>query len=83
MNKQYSQYREVYDQLSEIVHPNGMGAVVYFTNITPEDTCVIYDDGHTPQRALVSLICAGFLLNFAEIAIAGIEPKLQKLSAEA
>jgi hypothetical protein len=26
-------------------------------------------------------VCAGFLLNFAEIAIAGIEPKLQKLSA--
>ena len=33
MMKRYTEFREAYDYLSEIVHPNGLGAVVYFAKM--------------------------------------------------
>jgi hypothetical protein len=45
MNKRYANFREAYDHLSDIVHPNGMGAVIYFSTIA--DGCVAFKDSGT------------------------------------
>jgi hypothetical protein len=81
MDKRYPNFREAYDHLSDIVHPNGMGAVVYFSTIG--DGYVTFRDcGNMPDRARSSLIIATLLLLHVELALSETEHRLQKLSAD-
>lgn len=75
MNKVYPGYREAYDHLSEIVHPNGLGAVVYFVRLGGGQAS-ISDDAIDPPKAHASLIMAAFLLSYVELAIAQVERRL-------
>jgi hypothetical protein len=81
MKKRYPEYRNAYDHLSDIVHPNGLGAVVYFTKVEPGISRFV-DDAITPDRALGSLICATLLLLFVELAFTQTEERLIKLTAD-
>jgi hypothetical protein len=74
MKKKYAGYREAYDHLSDIVHPNGLGAVVHFVTIDPTTHIATFPDaGKNPNWALTSLITSGFMLAYVEVAIADIE----------
>ncbi len=80
MVKRYPNYRVAYDHLSDIVHPNGLGAVVYFS--TMEDGVARFvDNAVTPERARTSLVCAALLLLFVELAFVQTEERLAELSA--
>lgn len=80
MGKRYPQFRDAYDHLSDIVHPNGLGAVVYFSKI--EDGVVTFPEPcNEPDRPLHSLLLSGVLLAFVEIAITKAENGLRELSA--
>ena len=81
MKKRYPDYRTTYDHLSDIVHPNGLGAVIYFTKVELGITRFV-DDALTPDRSLASLICAALLLLFVEVAFTETEERLAKLSAD-
>jgi hypothetical protein len=81
MNKRYPAYRNAYDHLSDIVHPNGMGAVIYFTKIEPGKS-VFVDDAVTPERAKTSIVCATFLLLFVEVVYTQVEELLAKLATD-
>jgi hypothetical protein len=83
MNKRYPEFRNAYDHLSDIVHPNGLGAVVYFGTFTT-DSRMRFDDGGAPrsaERAHASLIMAVVLLLHVNIAFAQTEERLKTLSA--
>jgi hypothetical protein len=81
MNKRYANFREDYDHQSDIVHPNGLGAFVYFGTLT-SGVADFKDDGNNPDRARTALIAATILLTHAEEAIASTEQRLQKLSSD-
>jgi hypothetical protein len=77
MAKKYASYREAYDHLSDIVHPNGLGAVVYFA--TMKDGLMIFaDDAVTPERAMHSLFLAAIFLAFIEVEMNEVEKQLLK-----
>jgi hypothetical protein len=80
MTKRYNGFREAYDHLSDIVHPNGLGAIVYFAKM-PGDLISFVDDGVTPERAMHSLFAAASLLVFAEVELNAAEKALQKVAA--
>ena len=74
MVKRYPNYRVAYDHLSDIVHPNGLGAVVYF--LTMKDRVARFvDNAVTPERARTSLVCAALLLLFVELAFVQTEER--------
>lgn len=80
MKKKYAGYREAYDHLSDIVHPNGLGAVVHFVSIDPATRVATFPDtGKNPNWALASLIASGFMLAHMDVAISDIEQCLAKL----
>ncbi len=81
MDKSYVNFREAYDHLSDIVHPNGLGAVAYFGTFT-YGLAEFNDSGNNPERARGSLIVATLLLLYVELALALTEQRLQKLSAD-
>jgi hypothetical protein len=79
MVKRYGEFREAYDHLSDIVHPNALGAINYFATIG--DNLVSFVEGSTrPERAIHSLFMAAFLLAFVEVDIAEIERRLRALA---
>jgi len=80
MKKKYTGYREAYDHLSDIVHPNGLGAVVHFVSIDPATHVATFPGaGKNPNWALASLITSGFMLAYMEIGIGDIEQSLANL----
>lgn len=81
MDKSYVNFREAYDHLSDIVHPNGLGAVAYFGTFT-YGLAEFNNSGNNPERARGSLIVATLLLLYVELALALTEQRLQKLSAD-
>jgi hypothetical protein len=81
MAKRHPNYRTTYDHLSDIVHPNGLGAVVYFTRVEPGITRFA-DDAITPNSTRASIISATLLLLFVEVALTQTEERLVKLSAD-
>lgn len=81
MVKRYPDYRDAYDHLSDIVHPNGLGAVVYFASLTPGLASFV-DDAISPGRARTSIICATLLLLFVQLVFIQTEERLTKLSAD-
>jgi hypothetical protein len=80
MDKRYASFRNAYDHLSDIVHPNGLGAVAYFGRLT-DGLAEFKDSGNNPGRARDSLIIATLLLLHVELALALTEQYLQRLSA--
>ena len=80
MTKRYTGFREAYDHLSDIVHPNGLGAIVYFAKM-PGGLISFADDAVTPERTMHSLFMAAFLLAFVEVELAAAEKALQKVAA--
>jgi hypothetical protein len=78
MNKKYEQFRKVYDQLSDFVHPNGLGAVVHFVSID-NGMAKFHDLGKNQYQALSELIASGFMLAYMEIEIGEIERRLTTL----
>jgi hypothetical protein len=81
MDKRYPNFRTAYDHLSDIVHPNGLGAVVYFATFG-DGLARFADAGNDPNRARVSLIAAALIMLHVELALIQTEQRLQKLSAE-
>jgi hypothetical protein len=80
MTKRYTEFRETYDHLSDIVHPNGLGAVVYFAKMT-DGLMSFVDDAVTPERTMHSLFGAAFLLAFVEVELAAAESALKNVGA--
>ena len=84
MKRRYPDYRTAYDHLSDIVHPNGLGAVVYFGAFS-EEGVMRFDDAGTSrsaERARSSLILAILMLLHVELALVQTEERLNKLSAD-
>ena len=84
MNRRYPDYRTAYDHLSDIVHPNGLGAVVYFGTFS-ENGVMPFDDAgvsKSQERARSSLILAVLMLLHVELALIQTEERLKKLSAD-
>jgi hypothetical protein len=77
MKRRYESFQTAYDHLSDIVHPNGLGAVVYFAKIEP-GLARFSDSGNNPARALDSLLIATFLLLYVETALIEIDDQLAK-----
>jgi hypothetical protein len=80
MDKRYTNFREAYDHLSDLVHPNGLGAVVYFSTIK-DGVMSFVNDAVNPERAIHSLFIAALLLGFVEVEITDVETRLSKLNA--
>jgi hypothetical protein len=71
-----------YNFLSEIVHPNGVGAVGFFANMNgPEDVAYFTDSGPDPTADLQWIIVAAYFLTHFEVLMNQIEAQLPKLSA--
>lgn len=79
MDKVYDgTYRNAYDYLSDIVHPNGLGAVVYFSSIEG-DVMTFHARGLSPDRPISSLFLACMLLGTLEMELTEVENGLKKL----
>jgi hypothetical protein len=78
MSKRFTSFREAYDHLSDIVHPNGLGAIVYFAKL-PGGLISFVDTAVEPERAMHSLFMAAFLLAFVEVEMNAAEMALQKV----
>lgn len=73
---------EEYDFLSEIAHPNGVGAVGFFTSMNnPEDVAYFSDSGPDPKADLQWVIIAAYFLTHFEQVMDRIEAELPALSA--
>jgi hypothetical protein len=71
-----------YDFLSEIAHPNGVGAVGFFANMSnPEDVAYFSDSGPDPRADLQWIFVASYFLSHFEKVIDRIEAELPALSA--
>ena len=83
MTKHIKTYRDAYDHLSDIVHPNALGVLVYFTGPEiSEDGLVNFPAVTTScERARTSLAGAALLLAFFEQSLQNIEQRLPQLSA--
>ena len=80
MGKRFPDFVEAYDHLSDVVHPNGLGAIVYFAEIG--DAVVSFGD--KPEKAggaIHSLCVAATLLGFMELEMDEIEKRLQAINA--
>ncbi|MET4203693.1 hypothetical protein [Bradyrhizobium sp. LA6.12] len=80
MNKRNETYRSAYDHLCEIVHPNGLGAVVYFAR--NEDGLMTFQPrGAVPERAMESLVMAAILFLTVFVELDEMEKSLAALTA--
>ena len=80
MMKRYTEFREAYDYLSEIVHPNGLGAVVYFSKMPGTgDRFSFADSAANTDRSIQSLFIAASLLTFVETEMDATETALKKV----
>ena len=68
-----------YERLCDIVHPNGLGAAVYFVSIEDE-VATIFDAGIDPEKAYVSLVLASSMLLVVQQVVARIDILLPALS---
>ncbi|MFK4383104.1 hypothetical protein [Bradyrhizobium sp. USDA 223] len=79
MNKRLETYREAYDHLCEIVHPNGLGAVVYFGKHDGQ-LMTFYPRGSVPERAMESLITAAVLFLTVYVELDKMETSLDAIT---
>jgi hypothetical protein len=73
---------EEYDFLSEIAHPNGVGAVGFFADMRDPNDIAVFDDSGPDVHADLQwiIIAASFLVQFEEV-MDRIEAELPALSA--
>jgi hypothetical protein len=80
MTKRMPAYRSAYDRLCELVHPNGLGAIVYFAKFAEaEAELVFHPDGADKDRSMYSLFMAALLWVILESEINAMETALTKL----
>ena len=73
--------RKAYDHLSDIVHPNALGSLVYFTTLNAEDgTMTFPDETSSQERARDSFAASAVMLLHFHMALQELEPRLKKLS---
>jgi len=70
---------EAYERLCDIVHPNGLGAMVYFVKIE-DDVSTIHDAGIDPEKAYANLVLACALLLYVEQGIQRLDLLLPALT---
>jgi hypothetical protein len=83
LSKNTPSVMEAYERLCDIVHPNGMGASIYFSKIDETDTAQFTDGGNDPDRAYSSFVMSCTRLLYLDRAIDELEPLLLELSASA
>jgi hypothetical protein len=69
-------YRAVYDDLSEVVHPNSNGVFFHFASFGQESVASFDDGAGMADNALGSLITAAYMLACVEPAIHKLEQRL-------
>jgi hypothetical protein len=75
-------YRDDYDHLCELAHPNALGAVVYFQSLDDRTDTLRYSDrGPAPDEDLKWVLIGAYTLELFDQAIARIEANLPALSA--
>ncbi|WP_316204192.1 hypothetical protein [Bradyrhizobium sp. SZCCHNS3051] len=80
MSKRFADFVGAYDHLSDVAHPNGLGAIVYFAEIG-DGVITFGDKPEKAERAIHSLCIAATLLGFMELEMDEIEKRLQGLNA--
>jgi hypothetical protein len=80
MTKQFPTFREAFDFLSDIVHPNGLGAIVYFASLK-DGVMNFHPTGRTPERPMHSLFLAAICLASVEVEVVEMETALMKLGS--
>jgi hypothetical protein len=80
--KEQPRAREAYDHLSDIVHPNALGSVIYFSKLSPNGVMsfpLVAPGGSSARDVFFGAAClAIFFLESLE----QLEPCLQKLAAD-
>jgi hypothetical protein len=71
-------YRAMYDDLSEVVHPNSNGVLFHFAQFEKEPGARFDDGASMADNALGSLITAAYMLACVEPAIYKLEQKLSQ-----
>jgi hypothetical protein len=80
MAKRFPNFVEAYDHLSDVVHPNGLGAIVYFAEIG--DGVVTFGDKPEKAKGAIHSLCvAAAFMAFIEFEMDEIERRLQSLNA--
>jgi hypothetical protein len=82
MVKLNSGYRAMYDDLSEVVHPNSNGVLFHFAKFDEEHGAHFDDGANMSDNALGSLITAAYMLGCVEPAIHKLEQKLSSHSGD-
>jgi hypothetical protein len=83
LSKNTPSVMEAYERLCDIVHPNGMGASIYFSKIDEIDTAHFTDGGNDADRAYSSFVMACTRLLYLNRCIDELEPHLVGLTASA
>lgn len=79
MAKRFPDFVSAYDHLSDVVHPNALGAIVCFAEIS--DGVVTFADRPEKRTGAVHSLCiAATLLAFVELEIADIDSRLKTLN---
>jgi hypothetical protein len=73
---------DAYELLCDIVHPNGLGAMVYFVRIE-DGVSTIYDAGIDPEKAYANLVLACALFLYLEQGIERLDLLLPALTQSA
>ncbi|UPK15825.1 hypothetical protein IVA93_37600 (plasmid) [Bradyrhizobium sp. 155] len=79
MDKRVETYREAYEHLSDIVHPNGLGAVIYFGK-HDDKVMTFHPQGAMPERAMQALTTAATLLLTVYSELDAMEKSLDALT---
>jgi hypothetical protein len=79
MSKRYADFVGAYDHLSDVAHPNGLGAIVYFADIG-NDVITFGDKPEKAAGAIHSLCIAATLLGFMELEMNEMERRLKTLN---
>jgi hypothetical protein len=83
LSKNTPNVMEAYERLCDIVHPNGMGAAIYFSKIDETDTAHFTDGGNDSDRTYSSFVMACARLLYFNRCIDELEPLLVELTASA
>lgn len=79
MVKRVPTFRDSYDHLSDVVHPNGLGAVIYFSTVS-DGVITFADDAVRPRRSIELLYLSAVQMAFVEVGIGEIEDRLPNVN---
>jgi hypothetical protein len=79
MTLEHPNIRPVYDELSEVCHPNSLGVLWHFTDITDGKTAVFDDGQKMVDTALHHLIFCGLMFAAEEVAIAKVQAAIDNI----